>query len=204
VVKDFHIASLHQPIEPTCIMFSSQVSPSNITLRIRKGATQQTMAYLQMVWKEVYPDFPMNYQFYDEWFNQMYREDDRFGDAIGLFALLAVSISCLGILGMAVYSSERRTKEIGIRKVHGASIRQLMGLLNKDLMKWVVVAFAIACPIGWYAMNKWLQDFAYRTEISWWIFMFAGMVALIVALLTVSWQTWRTATKNPVESLRNE
>jgi putative ABC transport system permease protein len=105
---------------------------------------------------------------------------------------------------MAVYSSERRAKEIGIRKVHGASTRQLMGLLNKDLMKWVIVAFAIACPIGWYAMNKWLQDFAYRTEISWWIFMFAGMVALIVALLTVSWQTWRTATRNPVESLRYE
>jgi putative ABC transport system permease protein len=204
VVKDFHIASLHQPIEPTCIMFSSQVPPSTITLRIRKGATQQTMAYLQKVWKEVYPDFPMNYQFYDEWFNQMYREDDRFGDAIGLFALLAVSISCLGILGMAVYSSERRAKEIGIRKVHGASTRQLMGLLNKDLMKRVIVAFTIACPIGWYAMNKWLQDFAYRTDINWWIFMFAGMVALIVALMTVSWQTWRTATRNPVDSLRYE
>jgi putative ABC transport system permease protein len=205
VVKDFHVASLHQPIEPACIIFDIQhVPPSSISLRISKGATRQTMAYLQKVWKEVFPDFPMNYQFYDEWFNQMYREDDRFGDAIGLFALLAVSISCLGILGMAVYSSERRAKEIGIRKVHGASTRQLMGLLNKDLMKWVIVAFAIACPIGWYAMNKWLQDFAYRTEISWWIFMFAGMVALIVALLTVSWQTWRTATRNPVESLRYE
>jgi putative ABC transport system permease protein len=204
VVKDFHSASLHRHIEPTCIMFSSQVPPSSLTLRIRKGATGQTMAYLQKTWKEVYPDILLDYQFYDEWFNQMYREDDRFGDAIDLFAFLAVTISCLGILGMAVFSSEHRAKEIGIRKVHGASIRQIMGLLNKDILKWVALSFVVACPIAWYAMNKWLQDFAYRMEMSLWMFAASGLIELMIALLTVSWLTWRASTRNPVEVLRYE
>lgn len=162
------------------------------------------MTYLRSAWKEVFPDSPLNYQFYDQWFNQMYSKDERFANAVGLFAFLAITISCLGILGLVTFSSERRTKEIGIRKVHGASVRELMVLLNKDFVKWVVVAFVIACPVGWYAMNKWLQDFAYRTEISWWIFAASGMIALTVALLTVSWQTWRASTRNPVEVLRYE
>ena len=134
----------------------------------------------------------------------MYRQDERFADAISLFGFLAITISCLGILGLATFSSERRAKEIGIRKVHGASVRELLVLLNKDFMKWVGIAFVIACPLGWYAMNKWLQDFAYRTEVSWWIFALSGVIALIIALLTVSWQTWRASTGNPVEVLRYE
>jgi putative ABC transport system permease protein len=162
------------------------------------------MACLQKEWKEVFPDYPLDYQFYDEWFNQMYTKDQRFANAIGLFAFLAITISCLGILGLSIFSSERRAKEIGIRKVHGASVKELMILLNRDFVKWVATAFVIAAPIGWYAMNKWLQDFAYRTEISWWIFLASGMIALIVALLTASWQTWRTSTRNPVEVLRYE
>ena len=134
----------------------------------------------------------------------MYTRDERFADAIGMFAFLAVTISCLGILGMAVFASERRAKEIGIRKVHGASVNELMILLNKDFIRWVVVAFVVACPIGWYAMNKWLQDFAYRTEINWWVFALSGLAAVIIALLTVSWHTWRAVRKNPIEVLRYE
>jgi putative ABC transport system permease protein len=152
----------------------------------------------------VFPDYPLDYKFYDEWFDMMYAKDERFASAITLFGIFAITISCLGLLGLVIFSSERRAKEIAIRKVHGASVNNLMISLNKDFIILVAVAFVMACPIGWYAMDKWLQDFAYRTEISWWIFMFAGMVALIVALLTVSWQTWRTATRNPVESLRYE
>ena len=204
VVRDFHIASLHQSIKPTCIMFTSQVPPCIISLRIEKGATAQVMTYLQKEWKEVVPDYPLDYQFYDEWFNQMYMKDEKFADAIGMFAVLAITISCLGILGLATFSSERRAKEIGIRKVHGASVKELMVLLNKDFLKWVAIAFIIACPIGWYAMNNWLQDFAYRTEISWWIFAVSGFTAVIVAILTVSWQTWWASTRNPVECLRYE
>lgn len=204
VVRDFHISSLHQPIEPTCIMITSDFTPTSVTLHIRKGEILQTMAYLRNTWGGVFPDSPLNYQFYDEWFNQMYNKDERFGNAVGMFAFLAVAISCLGILGMATYSSERRTKEIGIRKVHGATVNDLMLLLNKEFIRWVIVAFVTACPIGWYAMHKWLQDFAYRTEISWWIFVASGLIALAIALLTVCWQTWRASTRNPVEALRYE
>jgi putative ABC transport system permease protein len=205
VVKDFHIASLHQPIEPMCIMFYKETPwPSNCTVRIWPGATAQAMACLQKEWKEVFPDYPLDYQFYDEWFNQMYAKDERFANAIGMFAFLAVTISCLGILGLSIFSSERRAKEIGIRKVHGATVRELMILLNKDFMKWVAIAFVIACPLGWYAMDKWLQDFAYKTELSWWIFTASGLSALLIASLTVSWQTWRASTRNPVEVLRYE
>ena len=188
VVKDFHITSLHQTIEPTCIMFTSQYSMSNISLRIEGGTITQTMAYIQNVWKEIIPDYPIDYQFFDEWFNQMYAKDERFANAISLFGFLAISISCLGILGLAIFSSERRAKEIGIRKVHGATINDVMILLNKDFIKWVVVALITACPIGWYAMNKWLQDYAYRIEISWWMFALAGGIALVIALATVSFQ----------------
>jgi putative ABC transport system permease protein len=205
VVKDFHIASLHQPIEPTCIMLFKDVPwPTNITLQIGKGASAQAMVCIQKEWKGVFPDYPLDYQFYDEWFNQMYAKDERFANAIGMFAFLAVTISCLGILGLSIFSSERRAKEIGIRKVHGATVRELMIVLNKDFMKWVAVAFVIACPLGWYAMNRWLQDFAYKTEMSWWIFAASGLAALVIALLTVSWQTWRASTRNPVEVLRYE
>jgi putative ABC transport system permease protein len=204
VVKDFHIASLHQTIEPTCIMFASEYSHSNISLKIEGGTIAQTMVYIQKEWKKIFPDYPIDYQFFDEWFNQMYAKDERFANAISLFGFLAISISCLGILGLAIFSSERRTKEIGIRKVHGATVNDLMILLNKDFIKWIVLAFIIACPIGWYAMNKWLEDFAYRIEITWWMFILSGGIALLIALATVSFQAIKAATANPVESLRYE
>ncbi len=204
VVKDFHTSSLHEPIEPTCIMFTSQFSLSSITLRIEKGTTVQTMAFIQKEWKKIFPDYPFDYQFYDDWFNKMYEKDERFANAISMFGFLAISISCLGILGLAIFSSERRAKEVGIRKVHGASVNDLMILLNKDFIKWVVAAFIIACPIGFYAMNEWLQDFAYRIEIGWWMFALSGGIALLIALATVSFQAIKAATANPVESLRYE
>jgi putative ABC transport system permease protein len=204
VVKDFHIASLHQPIEPTCIMFTPQYSMSNISLRIEGGTTAKTMEFIQKEWKKIFPDYPIDYQFFDEWFNQMYAKDERFANTISMFGFLAISISCLGILGLAIFSSEHRTKEIGIRKVYGASINDVMILINKDFIKWVAVAFVAACPFGWYAMNKWLQDFAYRIEISWWMFALSGGIALVIALASVSFQAIKAATANPVESLRYE
>ena len=123
---------------------------------------------------------------------------------INLFCLLAVFIACLGLFGQAVISSENSIKEIGIRKVNGAKVIKVLVMLNKDFVKWIAIAFVIAIPIAFYAMHKWLQNFAYKTELSWWIFALAGIVALGVALLTVSWQSWRAATRNPVEALRYE
>jgi putative ABC transport system permease protein len=121
-----------------------------------------------------------------------------------LFATLAILIAMLGILGMSVFSITKRTKEIGIRKVNGAKISEVLVMLNRDFVKWVAIAFIIATPIAYYAMNKWLENFAYKTNLSWWIFALAGLLALGIALLTVSWQSWRAATRNPVEALRYE
>jgi putative ABC transport system permease protein len=134
----------------------------------------------------------------------MYRNEERLSKIIGAFCLIAVMLSCLGLLAYVALSVSQRTKEIGIRKVNGARISEVMSLLNKDFVKWVAIAFVIAVPIAYYAMNKWLENFAYKTELSWWIFALAGLLALGIALLTVSFQSWRAATRNPVEALRYE
>jgi putative ABC transport system permease protein len=117
---------------------------------------------------------------------------------------MAIVISCMGLLGFAAFIAEKRTKEIGVRRVNGAKVREILTMLNKDLIKWVVIAFVIAIPIAWYVMHNWLENFAYKTELSWWIFVLAGLLALVIALLTVSWQSWKAATQNPVEALRYE
>jgi len=134
----------------------------------------------------------------------MYEKEEKQAYAIQLFSFLAIIISCFGLIGMASFTTTRKTKEIGIRKVNGANIAEILLLLNKDFVKWVAIAFVIATPIAWYAMHKWLQSFAYKTELSWWIFALAGLLALGIALLTVSFQSWRAATRNPVEALRYE
>ncbi len=203
VVKDFHYKSLHSTIEPLAILFQSG-NPTNITIRMTTQNISNTMNHIQKIWQTILPDYPLKYQFYDEWFDQMYRNEEKFAGAISIFAILAIVISCIGILGLAIYNAERRTKEIGIRKVLGASVSGILYMLSKDFAKWIIVANIIALPIGYFAVNQWLQDFAYRTKISWWTFMLAGMLALAIALLTVSWQVVRTATANPVKSIRYE
>jgi putative ABC transport system permease protein len=152
----------------------------------------------------VCPGHELKYQYYDEWLDSMYKSEENLAAAIRLFAVLAIMISCLGILGLAEFSIKKRTKEIGIRKVNGARVFEVMALLNNDFMRWVLIAFLIAVPIAWYVMNLWLKNFAYRTSLSWWIFALAGLIALGIALLTVSWQSLRAATRNPVEALRYE
>jgi putative ABC transport system permease protein len=134
----------------------------------------------------------------------MYRSEEYFARTISLLALLAVVISCIGILGLAIFSSERRTKEIGVRKINGARISEILVMLNREFIILVTIAYLIAIPIARYSMHKWLQTFAYKTELSWWIFALAGIIALAIALITVSWQSWRAATRNPVEALRYE
>jgi putative ABC transport system permease protein len=203
---------MHEAIGPVCIIFAPSpagpfgcnIPPSRISLRIKTGTIPETMNYIRGVWKQVLPDFDMHYKFYDDFFNAMYLKEERFAKAIGLFAILAISISCMGILGLVIFASERRSKEIGIRKVHGAKVSELMFMLNKDFLRWVVLASVIALPIGWYAMNKWLQDFSYKTEINWWVFALAGLAAILIALITVSWYTWKAVRKNPVEVLKYE
>ncbi|MGV8093664.1 MAG: ABC transporter permease [Mangrovibacterium sp.] len=175
-----------------------------IIIRFAGNSISTGMDFIQKTWQEMLPGHPLKYQFYDEWFDSMYRSEERFARTIGLFAVLAIVISCIGILGLAIFSSERRTKEIGVRKVNGAKVSEILTMLNKDFVKWVVIAFVIATPIAWYAMHKWLENFAYKTTLNWWIFALAGLLALGIALLTVSWQSWKAATRNPVEALRYE
>jgi len=204
IVKDFNFASLYNSITPLVIPISSRMGISHLTLRISPGNIPQTINALKETWKEVCPGHELNYQFYDQWLDSMYKGEERLAASISLFAILAIIISCLGILGLAEFSIKKRIKEIGIRKVNGAKVSEILTMLIKDFVKWVVIAFVIACPIAYYAMHKWLENFAYKTELSWWIFALAGLLALGIALLTVSWQSWKAATRNPVEALRYE
>ncbi|MFX0202264.1 MAG: ABC transporter permease [Candidatus Hodarchaeota archaeon] len=204
VVNDFHFNSLRSAIEPLCILFHNEFYPTHLSIRIAAGQIGETMRFIQKTWQEILPQYPLQYEFYNSWLDAMYREDEKIGTAIGLFAALAIVISCLGILGMAIFSTQKRTKEIGIRKVVGASVADILLMLTKHFTQWVLLANIFAWPIAWYAMNQWLQNFAYRIHMGWWMFVLAGGIALVIALLTVSWQAIRAATANPVEALRYE
>ena len=204
IVKDFHFANMYNQIGPLAIPISSDMGISHMTVRVNPGNLQRVINTLKATWKEVCPGHELKYQFYDQWLNSMYKGEERLVSSIRLSAILAIIISCLGIVGLAEYTIKRRTKEIGLRKVNGASILNVMILLNRDFFRWVIIGFLIACPVTYFIMHKWLENFAYKTELSWWIFGLAGIIALIIALLTVSWQSWRAATRNPVEALRYE
>jgi putative ABC transport system permease protein len=204
VVKDFHLASMYNPIEPVAVVFSSEMGISHMTLRVEPVNIPKTINALTKVWKEVCPGHELKYQFYDDWLDSMYKSEERLAAAIRLFAVLAIIISCLGIIGIAEFAIKKRTKEIGLRKVNGARISQVIVLLNIAFIRWVFLALFIAIPLSYYLLNKWLETFAYRAGLSWWIFTISGIIALFIALLTVSWQSWRAATRNPVEALRYE
>jgi putative ABC transport system permease protein len=204
IVKDFHFANMYNKIGPLVIPISSEMGISHLTVRVNPGNLQRVINTLKATWKEICPGHELKYQFYDEWLNSMYKGEERLVSSIRLSAILAILISCLGILGLAEYTIKRRTKEIGLRKVNGATILNIIILLNTNFFKWVLIGFAIACPVTYFIMRKWLENFAYKTVLSWWIFALAGIIALGIALLTVSWQSWRAATRNPVEALRYE
>jgi putative ABC transport system permease protein len=155
-------------------------------------------------WDNLFPENVFEYLEVRETYFKNYEEENRLSKIVGIFAMLAITLSLFGLMGLILFYAESRTKEIGIRKVNGARVTQIMVILNKEFIKWLAIAFVIACPIAWYAMHQWLQNFAYKTELSWWVFVAAGSVALVIALLTVSWQSWRAATKNPIEALRYE
>ena len=150
------------------------------------------------------PNIPFEYHFLDDTYDALYKSETSARAVIGWLTLLAIGITSMGLFAMIIFITESKTKEIGIRKVNGAKVSEVLTMLNKDFVKWVAIAFIVATPIAYYAMNKWLESFAYKTGISWWIFALAGLLALGIALLTVSWQSWKAATRNPVEALRCE
>lgn len=203
VVKDFHFESLDQNIKP----FSFRINPFNIgvfTVKIKGGQIPNTIAALQNKWKLLVPQRPFSYSFLDDNFNKQYLTEDRFGKIFMYFAILAIMISCLGLLGLASYSTLQRTREIGIRKVLGASVPGIVNMLSKEFLQLVAVAALIAFPIAWYGMHNWLKDFAYRINIGWWVFAVAGILAFLIAITTISFQAIRAAMANPVRSLRSE
>jgi putative ABC transport system permease protein len=203
VVQDFHYEPLRQLIEPAFFAIAPDWIQM-LTVRLRPGNLRETMASLEDIWSEVVPAYPFDYQFLDEQLDQIYRAEERFGSLFGTFAALAIFIACLGLFGLAAYAAEQRRREIGVRKVLGATVGQITALLSKDFVKLVFVGFVIAVPVGWYAMQQWLADFAYRIEMGVTTFLIAGGVAIAIALATVSWQAVRAALANPVESLRSE
>ena len=162
------------------------------------------LATMKKKWDAYNTDEPFTYTFLDDLFNKTYSAEQKTGTILNIFSLLIIFVACLGLFGLATYTAEQRTKEIGVRKVLGASVRQVTQMLSKEFLRLVVIASLIAFPAAWWAMNKWLQSFAYRIDISWWVFAVAGFSALLIALLTVSFQAIKAALSNPVKSLRTE
>ena len=207
VVKDFHIQSLHYKIGPIVIFNDPERMTGMASIRFLADNNRQISNYLSFLktsWKNLSPNNPFEYEFLDQRLKSMYEKDERLMKAFSSFSILAIVVACLGLFGLISFISETKIKEIGIRKVNGAKVSEILTMLNKDFVKWVVVAFVVATPVAYYVMHKWLENFAYKTTLSWWVFALAGLLALGIAMLTVSFQSWRTATKNPVEALRYE
>ncbi|MEB2778182.1 ABC transporter permease [Algoriphagus sp. D3-2-R+10] len=202
VVKDFNFKSLQYEMEPLVLRLNKW--GGLVVVRTQPGNTEATIKALEQVSHELNPSYPFTYSFLDQDLNNLYRSEQQMGNIFNVFATLAIFIACLGLYGLAAYMAEQRTKEIGIRKVLGASVSGIAGLLSKDFLGLVVIAFLIASPVAWYLMDKWLRDFAYRIEIAWWMFAVAGLGALVIAVLTVSSQAIKAAIANPVRSLRSE
>ena len=204
VMDDFHFQSLRVAIQPLIVRFDPNTEGKTLLVATRPGRNRQALASLKGLWRQFNPRFPFAYQFADEEYQQLYQSEMIVGTLANYFAGLAVFISCLGLLGLSAFTAEQRTKEIGLRKVFGASAGSVAALLSKDLLKLVLIAILLASPVAWYLMNRWLADFEYRVRIEWWMFALAGGLAVVIALLTVSFQSIKAALVNPGKSLRSE
>jgi putative ABC transport system permease protein len=206
VIKDFHFESMHQSIVPIILLISPISNPyfNNLTVKFSGTNTGKSLATLENAWKKYLPEVPYEFTFLDENFDKLYEAEQRQGNIFTAFACIAIFIACLGLFGLSAFTISQRVKEIGVRKVLGADISGIVALLSKDFLKLVLVAALIAFPIAWFAMHNWLKDFAYRVGISWWIFVLAGLAALAIALITVSFQAIKAAIANPVKSLRTD
>jgi len=208
VIRDFNMKSIHSAITPLVyVNLPRNFSVYHVLLNpndAEKNTWKSAIAKMETAWKEIYPENDFEYSFLDESIASFYKKEQNTSKLLGWATGLAILISCLGLLGLVMYTTTQRTKEIGVRKVLGASVSQLVSLLSKDLLLLVFIAIIVAAPLAWLALNNWLQDFAYRTPLSFWIFVIAGAFMIFVALLTLSIQTIRAALKNPVGALRSE
>jgi putative ABC transport system permease protein len=202
VVKNFNFESLKQNVGLLGLFLKP--NSGRVLFKVNAANIPDVLKQVENKWKAMAPGMPFSYRFLDDAFNDMYSAEQKIGKIILIFSTLAILIACLGLFGLSTFIAEQRTKEIGIRKVLGSSVSSIVQLLSKDFIKLVAISFIIAAPLAWWFMNKWLQDFANRVDISWWIFLLAGALALIIALATVSFQAIKAALMNPTKSLRAE
>jgi len=203
VVQDFHTGSLYEKIVPVEIDFNTSFI-FDMSIKLNGINTEGTLDFIKATWKKMAPYSPMEYYFYDDWIGRQYKKDEAFARLISVFTFIAILISCLGLFGLLAYLIERQAKEIGIRKINGAETLEILVMLNKDFVKWVIIAFVIASPIAWFIQHKWLENFAYRTRLDWWFFLLAGLISVGIALFTVSWKSLQAARRNPAEIIREE
>jgi putative ABC transport system permease protein len=204
IAKDFNFNSLHYKIETMFLFNQKDWGYSTLSVRLGAGKSHEAISFIESTWRTNFPEQPLEYQFLDDHFLEVYRADTQVSRMVSALAGLAIFISCLGLFGLASYSAERRIREIGIRKVMGASINSLILLLSRHFIRLVLVANLIAWPLAFWAIHRWLEDYAYRVPISWWVFVLAGVTALLIALVTVSLLALKAAVANPVKSLRSE
>jgi ABC-type antimicrobial peptide transport system permease subunit len=204
VLKDFNFRSLHESIKPMIMQFGENEKYGSILLRIQPGKMKEAVGNLAALCRQINPAFPFTYSLIDEEYQKLYNNEQIVGKLSNVFAFLAICISCLGLLGLIMFTAEQRIKEIGIRKVLGASVTSIMQLLSGDFLKLIFIAILIASPIAWLAMNSWLSDYAYKINISWWMFAMAGGIVVLIAIFTISFQALKAAVANPVKSLRSE
>jgi putative ABC transport system permease protein len=204
VVKDFHLSSLKKKVGPLVMFKRDKLWLINFVVSYKTGMRETALADIEKVWKDMFPAYPLSYEYVGAMYRKVYKTELLQARLLTIFTIISLFISSMGLLGISLLISQQRVKEIGIHKVNGAGVIEILSMLNKNLVLWVSLAFGFATPIAWYAMHKWLENFVYKTSLSWWIFVLAGLLALGIALITVSFQSWKAATKNPVESLRYE
>jgi putative ABC transport system permease protein len=203
VVQDFHYKNLHEKVSASVIQLYPQVV-YKVAVKARTADMRSTIGFINKKWSQFVPAYPLDYKFMDETYGAMYKSEEKLSELLWIFTIMAIFIGCMGLFALAAFSAEQRTKEIGIRKVLGADLFNIMGLLSKNFLLMVLIASLLAFPVAWWAMNNWLKDFPYRVHISWWIFAIAIVAALLIAFITVSFQSIKAATSNPVKSLRTE
>ncbi len=204
VVRDFHFDSMHDEIQPLMLHTFDYNMIWYMFVKAEAGQTNAVLEHCETIWKEVVPEYTWEYTFMNDILEEQYKDEDRWSRIVAYASFIAILLSCLGLMGISGILVARRFKEVGIRKANGASIGKIIVLLNGELLKWVLVAYVLACPAAWFIARRWLQDFAYRTQISWWIFVLAGLAAMLISILTITFQIYRVARQNPVNALRYE
>jgi putative ABC transport system permease protein len=203
VIKDFNFKSLHSELKPLALTYYPEQF-DNLMIKISSENIPNTLDFLKKKWESLFPQYPFEFTFLNDDFQKMYKKETTTSLIMTYISLMALFVSCIGLFGLVLFTIDSRIKEIGIRKVAGSTTGRIVLMLNLEFIKWILVSFVIACPIIIYSMHKWLENFAYRINLSWWIFAFAGIITIIISLLTVSWHTWNTAIKNPVDCLKHE